>query len=647
MSISVLSAVVNQFKVVPEAECTAQRSVTDGVLRGFIVLDGNNLPVGLSDDAFCAVDTAFGTDVKRFNMTFHKSFGTVDNMSPEEYYAHQIVHYFTTYGAALLGLDLPTYIPDERLDLPNGIDLSKLVVLRAVSEKEMQQLINEWFVSVVSPSKDQVICALAMMPYVLVDQDAIKSFELQCLYCAKRDIVPQTPTSFLRYLIYKATGETLIINNRFTRRLVFKADAETIRGLFEKADLNRLSSIFLRNKDLFLMFKKLDGCAPYINKLRRLAEKNHKPLPRECVQNAVAIIGEGDVEAFGRIVKKASNRELVKIGNAILLKLSRKPDEPEIYSIRNGRTFVNMEADAKPARKPALEIARSIVVGEIVSRLRELYEGKTFVIPAYIDYAAPVTEKQFVGNYPYGTTVCPGSDAEAITVGIHWFNHESATNKTDADDDDYWYDRPGRVDLDLHLNSVTEHYGWNGGYRSSGENSVIYTGDMTDAPRPDGAAEAYYLALNDEMFALSLCQYCGRSPVDFKLFFSGVKPEKNAALERNYTFNPQEQLIPPLALSISERSMNLGVIDGNGFTFFGGAVGSSVVPSAVQADFVRGIKPMIRNRLMLADLLFAAGANVVSEPPAGDDAPEYVDLSPEKLTRGTLMGLIDGPVNKG
>ena len=71
-------------------------------------------------------------------------------------------------------------------------------------------------------------------------------------------------------------------------------------------------------------------------------------------------------------------------------------------------------------------------------------EGKTIYIPYHVNYAMPVTEKQFTGHFPTGTSITVPQD---MIAGIHWTN-------TDR-----------HIDMDLSVMNKNGKIGWDSAYR--------------------------------------------------------------------------------------------------------------------------------------------------------------------------------------
>ncbi len=611
--------------VVPPEKCLAS---------GFVVI-GSGKPLALSKEAFLTCREIWGVDEKKLNNTFHKSFGTVASMPPEVYYLHQYMHYLSTYGAEELGIKdyFPTYVPDEPGKLPEGkFPLEKVTVLRAADETEIREELDRYALKAVSPGIKELVLFTYLLDLVTVPAEAMACYELRVRKHKHDDTVPEDPVSFLRYLVYCVTGETLLIKNKELTELIRQApckDNWTARSILKKTDLNKLSSIFLRYKPIFLSFKIHNGCAPFINRLRRLAEKNHRPLPYVCLQNAIRIAVSGDMPQFGNLVAKASNRELLKLYNSCAMSRGAGVTD-RVFFVRNGKIFVRNFLDRpnwdyEGDEWARLSKAKEMIFSELVKRLSSLGR-KTFIIPEYIDYALPWTERQFVGAYPYGTRITVPEDS-AFTAGIHWNNAQNM-----------------RVDLDLHLNSVRSHFGWNGSYAE--ESEIIYSGDMTNAPEPEGAAEAYYISAGfEDVLVLSVNEYSGPPEVGFRFFLADN--DKDELLSKAYVFSQEKALFTPVPLKFdsSELAMNLGVFNKGKFVFYGGRLSNRRIPQGSYNGFIDGVLYQLDCRLMLKELLSAVGAKILSPfyEPAPDSAPEsIVDLRPEALKQGTLLALIDG-----
>ena len=671
-----------------------EKSVYECAAQGFLVLKDHH-PVPVPEEAYASCVRLFGRKTREFNQTFHKSFSTVYNMTEEEYYTHQILHYFTTYGAELLGIDIPTYLPSEVLQLPEESPIpEKLTLVRTASGKEIEEAVNRYAKNAVSPGKNELARFRPLLPLITIPTEEIRSFELRIRKYELDGTVPEDPVSFLRFLVYVTTGETLLIkNDDLLQKIILsgfehgcgtgsplmrpKKAADTplqtqrflhalqmaekkaaqggsepftpVRHYFEKADLASLASVFYRYKPIFLAFRRHEGCAPYVNRIRRLAEKYHKPLTEKRLANAVRLSLSGDNDFWRKTLSAASARDLVKLYGAVCLRLYPAGDTPGVYRIRNGKLFV--KDDALPAARTLPEDLRMTLTAmredilETLSKHLVHLQGKVFYIPPYISYAVPQSERQFVGNYPYGTMISTPVET-AFTAGIHWVNQQGL-----------------RIDLDLHLSAADAHFGWNGSNKDGEE--ILYTGDMTDAPEPYGAAEAFYFRPDGRTFTLSINKYSGPDSIDFTFFVTKDLPK--TTMRNHYTFDPGKTAFPMIPLTIKDIwDMNLGVFMDGSFFIYGGSLGEGRIPTANYRSFIEGIEHVIRCRMDLTDLLQLAGASVIhalpgqTGNPVSDTLPgqmgtsvtsgtyendkkipeEIIDLSPEALTPRTLLDLL-------
>ena len=305
---------------------------------------------------------------------------------------------------------------------------------------------------------------------------------------------------------------------------------------------------------------------------------------------------------------------------------------PGVYMVRNGRIFVRSGAlrpattmDGRAAERLSSLFNR--VKALLIERLRPTVEGKTFFMPEYISYAAPYTEKQMMGHIPYGSRIMTGQDG-AFTAGIHWVNEQKY-----------------RIDLDLHMRSKSEHFGWNGGYRM--DDKVIFTGDQTDAPEPNGAAEAFWFEPEaNDVYILSVNEFSGPDKAKFEFVVSTQKPAESDIRSKNFTYDPAKIAFAPVPLQFNDSSdMSIGMFVCKTFYVYGGVLGDGIVPSENSEDLIDGMRHVLEQRLQLADLLKVAGAIIVNdmgELPEGVAEENVVNLAPQAVTSTLLFSLVDG-----
>jgi len=270
--------------------------------------------------------------------------------------------------------------------------------------------------------------------------------------------------------------------------------------------------------------------------------------------------------------------------------------------------------------------AVTAVINAIADDVRTNVDGKTVYIPGNIHYALPATEKQFTGHLPTGTYV---SVPENLLVGIHWTN----TDKN-------------RIDLDLSMIDASGKIGWDGEYRTGGR-GIMFSGDITDAPKPKGASELFYIRKGEPMskiLSVNYFNFDAEDPVPCKII---AAQHRVKSLRENYMVNPNH-IVASANITISKKQNVLGLVtnvDGENRVYFanvniGGGISASV---GVNSERTRQyyVASLI-NSLGLRDVLVKAGANVVDEKPEGD----FVDLSPEALDKTTITKLMKPRLRK-
>jgi hypothetical protein len=279
------------------------------------------------------------------------------------------------------------------------------------------------------------------------------------------------------------------------------------------------------------------------------------------------------------------------------------------------------------------------VVDAIAEDIKEKVSGKTIYIPSAVHYALPATEKQFMGNIPANSYVSIPND---MVVGVHWFD----TDGKEAEKEDFFgYSRRygyenGRVDLDLSLLSLNSKYGWDGYYRNS-TRDILFSGDVTAAPKPKGASEFFYLRdITNEAKLLYVNYFNFRdSGVACKLI---IASESVKNLAHNYMVNVNN-IVASTNIYLSKKQNLLGMIIGvdgeNRFYFSNTSIGNSITTrnNEVSMKVNKFMENSCQNIVEFSDVLVKAGATVVSERP---DDGEYIDLSPEMLDKTTFLKLL-------
>ena len=502
----------------------------------------------------------YGIKPEEWNNTFHKSFKTVIDTPINVLVAQQLIHYFTTYGLESLDLynkDL-VYIPAEKLEIPEFEGNIKLVVIHALTKEQIHNKLIDLLSSGIALSRQTIDDIIVLVDYIdEKDVEKVKNREIKNILYDMYNIVPKNNIEFLRYLIYKTTNETLLIKNKTMINKIRNCDKEYAYKLFNQYITKygseiELAKIFLRYKDLFLAYKIHDDDTKYkkyqrdmnklINRLRKLSNKYH-----ECIKESIL----DKLTTFDDYSEYCENKETImnslnditifreiRIINSLKYRVKLVNDNIDakkssiLYKIRNNKVFAtklkNIPTDEQ------IHIYKEIITKlekHLINRLELNFKNKTFYIPENIKYTLPTSEKQFIGNLPIGTKIILPRHKNMI-IGVFWTNLDNE-----------------RVDLDLKAMNEQEEIGWNASYYNA-RNSVVFSGDMTDAPKPNGATETMLISSNVEnsVYTLKLNNFTrNKATVPFEFFVAGTSDDigihKEDWLSHNYTINPNDVLI--------------------------------------------------------------------------------------------------------
>lgn len=570
------------------------------------------------------VEQEYGLTAEQMNSSFHKSWQKIRKASMEQLVMEQLVHYITTYGFESLGVysEDSVFIPKEKLEIPSIEEGISLVVIKGYTHEELKEKLMHLLQSGVALKEDTIkdvleVCKLVKL--TIKEVDSIRNREVKTALYLDLELVPENPVEFLRLVALLSTGKTMLIKNKTTIGTI-KSSNVNVNSLFVKYKkeygLENLASIFLRFKPLFLAFKANSQMKAVINKIRKLAEKHHKPLQQDYFNTLTANISKGDIdkEEFTKKLKELNTFRKIRVAYA--LKYRTRDVESILFRIRNGKGYAK-EFSFKKSKQPLAKELFGLLVDSIVSDLKKNVKGKKIFIPSNIVYALPATEKQFTGDFPSGTYVNIPKD---MVVGVQWNNVKS-----------------NRIDLDLSMVNVDSKIGWDTSYRSENAD-VLFSGDMTDASQ--GATELFYIkrqAAGTYILMLNYYNYSEAIEVPLKIL---VASEQVKNMSHNYMVNPNNVACISKT-TINKKQKVLGLIsvntNGNKFYFAEAYLGNDITSRG--SPFVQHSRQYLMdyysNTISLNELLEKAGAKLVEKK---SDAE--IDLSPETLEKDKILNLI-------
>ena len=575
------------------------------------------------------IEKEIGLTFEQLNNSFHKSWEKIKTANIEQLVLEQIIHYFTTYGFEALGIydSDSVYIPNEKLKIPTYIieDIS-LVVIRGYKKSEIKEKLITLLKTGIALHENTIKDVVSVSKWVGLSQENINSIKNKEVKAALLDyfnLFPKEPVEFLRYLIFKATGKTLLIKNEATiEGIKTSPELKEIHNLFVKYKkeygLENLAEIFLRFKPIFLAFKESNSTRSIINKIRKLAIKYHKPMPSDYLNDITCMIKQGikinRMELKKHLKKTNSFR---KIRLAYALKYRTKDVNSILYKIRNGKGYAK---DFYFREQEKAKRILNIVIESLVQDIKKNTKGKTIYIPNNIIYALPATEKQFTGVFPSGTCVRVSKD---MIFGISWHNVEGS-----------------RIDLDLSLISpISGKIGWDSSYRTD-DRAILFSGDITDACGKNGATELFYVQRQLKQGLIMFVNYYNYREdvkVPFKII---VAKEQTSNFKQNYMVNPNN-VVSIANSKITEKQKILGLLITTSkecrFYFSEISIGKSITTG--QTDYAENSRKYLfnfyQNTISLNDLLKRTGAIIVQKIDKCD-----IDLSPENLEKDTIIKLL-------
>ena len=387
-----------------------------------------------------------------YHNTFYQSVADVVERNRFELLVDQILHYASTYGTSYQG---QPYIPNPEFGaiVRNDIDFSQCKVISPITVEEISEKVCQMLYSGIALKEDTVedLFHLITEFEIKVDITKVKNIESKMRLYTMLDVLPTSPEEMVRYLVFLHTGKTLVIKNSKALQEII-ANPRPIEGYVTQFGAEKLASVFFRYKPLFLAMK-CEANKVIINKLRRLADKHHKPFVAGFWET---VLSGKFVSASQFILRlsELSNFKKVRLIKAISDRMSGMTHK--LFIIRNGKTHIE---PAKSVDTGVYTTMKGLLMNSLVESLKA--KACTVRLPQGIRLAVPSSEKTFVGNIPIGSYIVP---AEENTVfGIVWRGEN------------------GAQDLDLAYMSMDgSRYGWNSGYYDDGK-SITYSGDMTSA----------------------------------------------------------------------------------------------------------------------------------------------------------------------
>lgn len=576
----------------------------------------------------------------KYNKTFYEKWADITSKTRFELLVDQLLHYASTYGTGMT--------EGEGYMMNHGdvvIPFKNFRVILPCSKRELfcrcADLIKSGIAMNEQTLKDcseYIVSQVDSWTEFGFSVDDVKNKEAQATIACLTGKYPQDPFALLRCLVYKATCSTMLIKSKEMISRIKKNASKVPLGTLSEIQLENLSKMFLRFKPLFLAMKagveespltnpafvetarkngieipvkaeKQVANASVVNKLRKLAKKNHTPFEKGFWETV--LVEKKDLEEVEKKVASISNFKKATLMQGIRMRLAGQSGQ--CYVIRNGKLFVR-EGYAPKNDDVYMMQVYTMLYNSLVNSLRS--KACKVRYPKGLSFTVPTSEKNFIGNYPMGTSVEMGEDHNI--VGIYWHNE--------------W----GTNDFDLHyLSMESKSYGWNARYSErDADKSIIYSGDITNAP--NGATELMYIAGKAPEGKFQVCRYRGSSQTSqFKFFI--------ARCDRDYTkldcgeggpmIDPNDVVAEFMIPVEGHEQKNIAMTIDNRFVLMDLSVGSGRVPTQkLERIVIDKFRIKAKSFLTLKEILESAG---FSETENDDD----VGLDLTQLDKDQLIGL--------
>lgn len=484
----------------------------------------NNLGLIIEQDALWAKDQIIDYYKKEklagneLNQTFHKSWQVIENDDKFAILVEQLKHYIS--AAFIHDPEDELHIPGEYLDVP-GVKELTYKVIKAYTKEDLAErgldLLRSG-IALKSETIEEIISLVGIdCDYQFTGNEGIRNKEAIIKIADIFNVLPVDVMEFFRYIIYRATNETLLIKNAKMIHIIKESDYNP--GIqFKTFGLEKLATIFNRFKPLFLAFK--TRCPSVINKISKLSKTHHIPLVTNPINEVThRVLEDSDMHWLDNATPYA----LFKALSACYIRAEGQTSF--VYRIRNGKSWIT----EKSVTDEAARMNYAILL-EYVKQKFEGLKGRKIFLPEDVSYALPTSEKMYVGNIPTGTVF----SGEKLAIGIYWKNS--------------W----GAHDLDLSGLNIGGKVGWNATY-NQGRGNLMYSGDIIDAPM--GAVE--YLYANSGLIEPTLVMnnvYSGEPDCDYKIIIG-----RGDKISEPYMMDPNNLFMETKCQSV-EKQMILGIV---------------------------------------------------------------------------------------
>ena len=487
------------------------------------------------------------------NKTFYQSWNDVTSKTRIELFLDQLRHYASTYGTDFKG---EAWIPERTKELP-AFPYSQLKVVEGITEDELIEEVKKLAYSNIAVKEETIDFLYGFRKHLEIEKVGIRQLKLKLI---TDDYKFKDGQECLLWILYKYFNITMLVKNKETLDSLNPCPAMS-KVLENNKEV--LASVFFRNKDVFLTFKKEKSLKHIINRIRKLANTYHKPMKKSIWLR----LDEIPYEEREQLFDKSPIFKLVQVYNAL-------NNPTGYYVIRNGKAFYKSTIEREMVTRVKDRLIQHIV--------RKMPKVESVSLPKGIDLAMPTSEKNFIGDIPIGSTVdCSENNT---MVGIYWRNG--------------W----GARDLDLHCMTIEGNpVGWNTDYYKDEE--IVFSGDMTSA-NPE-ASEVMWFKNKPQDSIISVSKFSGHNLYEYDMF---IAQESTTNFKRGYMVDPRNIIYQAHMKFENKSDITLGYFKDGKFTFHSCSIGNGRIPGRWRTSILQHL--VCCEYLKLRDILELAGIEI-------------------------------------
>lgn len=579
---------VDEIMVTDKKSCNSKELIEHGYyIDSSCIIDitGEMRPILISDRVKnILIEKSF-----QINKAFYTKWNDILLKDRNQLLIDQLFHYATVWVKDVTKeKESIIYIPNCEWASHKGPRWTiPLRILKQETKAEIKNKAKLMLYSNIALKEETILNIFNIISFDEIELNNIKNRDSKILIQTKLRIIPKTAEDLMKCLIYSITGNLEFVKNKELNDMI-RAKATSENTLFWiKNNEILLSQIFNRYKSIFLNMKKNADLKSHINKISHLSKKHHEP-------------------------KKVLKPDLSNgFQMTRYLKYLIKEKQPRSFIIRNGKIWCE--------RNKFEEI---LLYKEKIKKILNSYSLKQ---SPFTKITLPVSEKNFIGNYPMGSEFTHKN----LIVGIYWKNNQS------------------RVDLDLSSIDIVQKIGWDSHYYDSrNKNNTIFSGDITDAP--NGANEYLRFGTIDTPKLVQVNYYnfnSNKNEVEFDIIVGFTSPQA-APEESNNNFNDKvliekstmlrpENVIVSMKTSINcSKTKTLGVVyPGGRFVVIDKYIGKAVQTNGVgKTDMQILIDSFTSNNLFFEEFI----------TPTNAETQNVLDLRTEHISKDKLLSIFGG-----